>query len=89
MIHPCIFCGKPYSPGHTCPAETPSWKKHVITFGKYAGKTVFMVYVNDFAYIEWAVKNTTNAPETDLAMFADAVKHKDRVDPYARDHSRE
>lgn len=33
--------------------ESKSWQTFKMRFGKYKGQTMYMIYLNDYQYIEW------------------------------------
>lgn len=49
-------------------SEEPfDWKTFKMRFGKYKGETMYMIYCNDYQYIEW-LDNTMLGEQTRVAV---------------------
>ena len=57
------------------------WKSYKMPFGKYRGDTMYIIYINDYSYINW-LDSTQLDPETRKAVDA-AIEHKNTTDPYS------
>jgi len=45
MVHPCIYCGRDYSPGHRCP-KNPYWSE--MYQRGYDNAAISFAYIPDF-----------------------------------------
>lgn len=57
------------------------WKSFIMPFGKYQGETMYMIYINDFRYIEWLDEKELR-PYVRDAVDA-AIEHRNRTDPFS------
>lgn len=60
-----------------------NWKKFKFEFGKYRGQTMWMVYVNDYQYLDWLSLQNVKQKELRDCLKA-AVEHKNSVDPWSK-----
>ena len=59
------------------------WKEYLLPFGKWKGKTVFYVYVNDFSYLLW-LRDTVFTDSLLMEAVKKAIEHKNNVDPWSQ-----
>ena len=62
--------------------EKPDWKTFVMPFGKFEGKTMFMIYHGHIDYLKWLDK-CTNLPYDLRNALDGAMEHKNKVDPWS------
>lgn len=58
------------------------WKSFKLNFGKYKGDTMYVVYVNDFSYIQWLDQQNISGEIREVVDAA--ITHKNKTDPYSR-----
>jgi hypothetical protein len=59
-----------------------SWMKYILTFGKYKGDSLYIVYLNDYPYISEYLDQQVLDEDLRKAVNA-AIEHKNTVDPYS------
>jgi len=59
-----------------------NWKSFKMPFGKYSGDTMYIIYINDFSYIEYL--DTLNLHPDIRAAVDAAIEHKNKTDPWSK-----
>lgn len=61
-----------------------TWKNYILNWGnKWRGKTLFMIYVNDFDYLVW-MDMQDYLPSEIKKMIQYPLMHKKETDPYSK-----
>lgn len=51
------------------------WKQWKVTFGKYQGEILYIIYLNNPQYIEWAIDTVNFKTEQEKNYFLNALNY--------------